>query len=205
MKTPATTKEIPYIQRFLRASGLYKDRIDGIWGKNSREALEKFERMYFEFRDNLAEFDTRSESNIKTLTLTTQVYARLFLLNLRDKGWDVRIISGTRTYDEQNALYAQGRTVKGAKVTNAKAGESWHNFGLAWDVGIFRDGGREYVLDVKEYAKLAQDAKLIGIPNLVCGIDWKGFPDPPHYHIQPSGWTISSIKEAFDSGLRFPT
>lgn len=39
-----------------------------------------------------------------------------------------------RTFAEQDALYAQGRTKKGAKVTNAKGGQSYHNYGLAVDI-----------------------------------------------------------------------
>ena len=40
---------------------------------------------------------------------------------------------GTRTYEEQNALYAQGRTAPGKIVTNARGGQGAHNFGLATD------------------------------------------------------------------------
>lgn len=44
-----------------------------------------------------------------------------------------------RTYAEQNALYAQGRTAPGAKVTQAKGGQSYHNFGLAIDIVLVVD------------------------------------------------------------------
>ena len=46
----------------------------------------------------------------------------------------VRIAQGLRTFAEQDALYAQGRTKPGAKVTNAKGGQSIHNYGLAVDI-----------------------------------------------------------------------
>ena len=49
-------------------------------------------------------------------------------------GVEVRIVQGLRTIDEQNALYAQGRTKPGKKVTNAKGGQSYHNYGLAVDI-----------------------------------------------------------------------
>lgn len=45
----------------------------------------------------------------------------------------IRITQGLRTFEEQNALYAQGRTKSGRKVTNAKGGQSYHNYGLAVD------------------------------------------------------------------------
>jgi len=45
-----------------------------------------------------------------------------------------RVTAGMRTWAEQNALYAQGRTIPGNIVTNARGGESWHNYGVAVDV-----------------------------------------------------------------------
>ena len=51
----------------------------------------------------------------------------------------VRIVQGLRTIDEQNELYAQGRTKPGAIVTKAKGGSSFHNYGLAIDFAILTD------------------------------------------------------------------
>src|SRR5205814_6706568 len=51
----------------------------------------------------------------------------------------VRIVQGLRTIDEQNALYAQGRTKDGQIVTNAKGGSSYHNYGLAFDFAVMYD------------------------------------------------------------------
>src|SRR5262249_15602171 len=61
--------------------------------------------------------DTRSETNIATLKSWVQPVARQFIQALRSRGIDARVISGTRSYDEQNALYAQGRTTPGRIVT----------------------------------------------------------------------------------------
>ena len=44
-----------------------------------------------------------------------------------------------RTFAEQDALYAQGRTKGGLKVTNAKGGQSYHNYGLAIDIVLLID------------------------------------------------------------------
>ena len=43
------------------------------------------------------------------------------------------IVQSLRTFPEQNALYAQGRTKPGPRVTKAKGGQSYHNYGLAID------------------------------------------------------------------------
>ena len=44
------------------------------------------------------------------------------------------VVQGLRDWKQQDADYAQGRTVPGRIVTNAPAGHSWHEFGLAVDV-----------------------------------------------------------------------
>jgi peptidoglycan L-alanyl-D-glutamate endopeptidase CwlK len=46
------------------------------------------------------------------------------------------LTSGYRSKKEQNELYAQGRSKPGQVVTNAKAGQSYHNYGLAVDFVI---------------------------------------------------------------------
>lgn len=58
----------------------------------------------------------------------------------------IRIVQGLRTIEEQNELYAQGRTKPGNKVTNAKGGSSYHNYGLALDFAILidKDGSGTY-------------------------------------------------------------
>ena len=48
-------------------------------------------------------------------------------------GIDVIITSTYRDAESQNELYAQGRTKPGKKVTNAKAGQSYHNWRVAFD------------------------------------------------------------------------
>jgi len=53
---------------------------------------------------------------------------------------DLLVTSTYRDNESQNALYAQGRTAPGKKVTNAKAGESWHNYRCAVDVVPLRSG-----------------------------------------------------------------
>lgn len=47
---------------------------------------------------------------------------------------------GIRTFEQQDDLYAQGRTKPGLKVTNAKSGESPHNYGCASDWTLWENG-----------------------------------------------------------------
>lgn len=128
-------------------------------------------------------FDDRSEVQLATLHPDAQKVARSFLGAAKaisaKVGCDVKIISGTRSYMEQDALYARGRTTPGKKVTNAPAGHSNHNFGIAFDIGIFR--GKEYCDEHPLYRELGTLGKSLG---LEWGGDWK-FVDEPHYQMRP--------------------
>lgn len=55
----------------------------------------------------------------------------------------VQITSGYRSFAEQNKLYAQGRTAPGKIVTNAKGGQSNHNYGLAIDYVLLSADGKK--------------------------------------------------------------
>jgi peptidoglycan L-alanyl-D-glutamate endopeptidase CwlK len=56
-----------------------------------------------------------------------------FINRCKAQGIDVIITSTYRDGASQNALYAQGRTTAGKKVTNARAGQSYHNWRVAFD------------------------------------------------------------------------
>jgi len=90
--------------------------------------------------------DPRSESNVATLLPAAQEKAREFMEKCATAmfPYTVKIICGTRTYEEQNELYKQGRETSGDIRTNARGGYSYHNFGIAFDVGIF-DWQKKYI------------------------------------------------------------
>ncbi len=95
--------------------------------------------------------------------------------------WKTFITDGFRSYAEQNALYAKGRTSSGKVFTNAKGGQSWHNFGLAVDIAFQKDGKLSYANT--HYNKIVPIAKRLG---LKWGGDWKNFPDKPHFEYHPN-------------------
>jgi len=89
-----------------------------------------------------------------------------------------------RSNDEQNALYAQGRTKKGSIVTNAQAGQSPHNYNrsAAFDIAFISVGKK---LDWnKKYFRLFADIIVKIQPLVVCGIDFKSIPDAPHFELK---------------------
>ncbi|MCK9587898.1 MAG: M15 family metallopeptidase [Terrimicrobiaceae bacterium] len=143
-------------------------------------------------------FDERTEYNIATLHPKVQMKARDFMelavQQMERDGAVVKIISGNRSYSEQDALYAQGRTKPGRIVTNARGGYSNHNFGTAWDVGIFKNG--KYLDDSPLYQKLGVIGQSLG---LEWGGAWKSIQDEPHFEMK-TGLTMAEKRSRLASG-----
>ena len=141
-------------------------------------------------------FDDRSERNLKTLLPGAERAARKFLAAVRAAGIDARIISGTRTYAEQQALFDQGRTKPGPRVTNARPGQSNHNFGIAWDIGIFSDSS-DYLEDSPLYRKAGAIGKAMGLD---WGGDWAKIRDEPHFEVK-TGLSMAQKRERVAKGI----
>jgi len=110
-------------------------------------------------------------------------------------------ISGLRTYVQQEDLYAQGRTKPGNVVTNARGGQSPHNFGIAAD--LVRDGYMERAGIQPDYRPESYD--MIGPLALKHGLVWGGtwrFKDLPH--VQWPGFVTSEqlepLRKAYEAG-----
>ena len=121
------------------------------------------------------------------------------LTEAKARGLSVAMHMGLRTPEQQDALYAKGRTVPGSIVTNAKGYESWHCLGLAADI-VFKDEKGNWTWSDKcDWDALGQVGKLFG---LSWGGDWSRFPDLPHFQMTGK---IPSIKEAqkilFEKGI----
>lgn len=135
------------------------------------------------FDNEIGKIDSRSEANISTLHPRLQPLARSLVIHCKKAGMIIKIISGTRTIAEQDAIYAQGRTTPGKIVTRVKGGYSNHNFGVAFDVGIFEDN--HYIPDSPQYRKIGRIGMDLG---LEWGGNWKGLVDEPHFQLMPD-WT----------------
>jgi peptidoglycan L-alanyl-D-glutamate endopeptidase CwlK len=103
-----------------------------------------------------------------------------------DETLAIRVVQGLRTIEEQDALYAQGRTTPGSIVTKAKGGSSYHNYGLAIDIcWLYKqdDGSYKYD-DVKSWKQGGNFRKVIEIfkaSGYTWGGDFKSIPDGPHF------------------------
>jgi peptidoglycan L-alanyl-D-glutamate endopeptidase CwlK len=131
--------------------------------------------------DSTDKVDDRSEKNIATLVPQVQGYARALIHAASSVGIEIKVISGTRTFAEQDALYARGRTIPNTDiVTNARGGHSNHNFGIAFDIGVFENGA---------YQGQSQKYKAIGALGTQLGLTWGGswttFHDEPHFELRP--------------------
>ena len=188
-------EDVVYQQRFLKSAGLYEGAIDGIWGPKTDAAHDAFLEASNEAADELGRFDHRTERNLDLLQIPAQHAARRFMSAVTGKGIDARIISGTRSYDEQNELFRQGRFGNpGPRVTNARGGQSRHNFGIAWDIGIFEGG--KYLTEAAPYNRAAE----VGMTKEIeWGGDWKSFQDRPHYQLALP-LKVSEVRERFEAG-----
>lgn len=194
--------DILFLQRLLKSSGLYTGKLDGIWGPKTEAAVNAFENKSTAIAAELGVFDIRTEMNIYTLHLAAQREARIFMNTLWAAGINAKIISGTRTYFEQNELFKKGRYGNPPpRVTNARGGGSNHNFGIAWDIGIFTSTGG-YITKVSVYNEAAQIVLAAQINSLAWGGNWTSFVDPPHYQLATS-LTTSQVREKFEKGLAY--
>ncbi|KPC97761.1 Peptidoglycan L-alanyl-D-glutamate endopeptidase CwlK precursor [Geobacillus sp. BCO2] len=84
----------------------------------------------------LVELLFRAEKRLSGLHPLVADKARALIRKAYEEGIYIIITQGFRTIEEQNRLYALGRTKPGRIVTNARGGYSYHNFGLAFDVCV---------------------------------------------------------------------
>lgn len=102
-------------------------------------------------------------------------------------GYPVRIVEGYRSIERQNELYSQGRTKPGKIVTNAKGGESFHNYGVAVDFVFLKEG---YNASDKLWKTLGAVGEAVGFE---WGGDWKVFVDKPHFEMK-LGYTLKDFQ-----------
>jgi len=189
------------IRAIQRATG---QEPDGIFGPLTAAAVLRVIRAQEPADGGQAQevdgIDARSEATFATLDAKARPRFEDFLLLAKATaatyGCDYVAIGGNRTWEEQAELYALGRTKAGRKVTNARPGYSWHNYGVAADFGVFR--GKAYLdntdapLAAKVHAACAVHAKACG---LEWGGHWKKLVDLPHYQ-------VAHLPQSPDAGFR---
>jgi peptidoglycan LD-endopeptidase CwlK len=108
----------------------------------------------------------------------------------RAAGLQVHVFEANRTTARQAALYAQGRTEPGPVVTRARAGFSWHQYGVAADL-VF-DGapeeGVQWSWDGDYVGEKKGDYERLGAIMQMAGLEWYGavgapFIEMPHFQL----------------------
>ena len=116
----------------------------------------------------------------------------------------VRFSFTYRTNEKQDALYAQGRTKPGSKVTNAKGGSSYHNYGLAIDIAFIVDTNGDGTYETSSWdikkdwdndkvSDWTECVKIFQKHGWEWGGNWVTFKDLPHFQ-KTFGYSIAKLK-----------
>lgn len=113
---------------------------------------------------------------IEDLVPELQTLFHEFSIAMHDEGLQFIVTCTYRPQEEQDALYAQGRTKPGRKVTWTL--KSKHTERTAFDIAMMKDG--KITWDSKEYDRPGEIGESVG---LEWGGRWKT-PDKPHFQLK---------------------
>jgi peptidoglycan L-alanyl-D-glutamate endopeptidase CwlK len=132
--------------------------------------------------------------------------------NLLGKGARLRFAYVYRSNELQNKLFNQR-----PKVTNAKGGQSIHNYGLAFDIVLLYDNDNNGTFEEASWSMIRdfdKDSKadFMEIVNYFKGKgwswggDWKSFKDAPHFEVKGYKWQdLQKLPKKKDSnGIEYP-
>ncbi len=193
----ALFNEVIRVQNKLNSLQFNAGAPDGIYGPRTRDTVRRFQSVNgLVMNGNVAprtrqqlfnpnppdDFSKRpTNNNIDALNPYVATLARRFLALCAQNGLDVRIYSVFRSWDDQDAYYAQGRTAPGPIVTDAMGGDSYHNWGLAFDAAPLTNG----TVNWNDMAKFNQMGRLGEQVGLEWGGNWKTvyskLVDQPHF------------------------
>lgn len=117
-----------------------------------------------------------------------------FIASCAKHNIDVLITSTYRDAESQNALYAQGRTTAGKIVTNAKGGQSFHNWKVAFDFVPIVNGKAQW-MDADLFNKCGEIGESVG---LEWAGRWKKFKEMAHFQ-----YTYGLTLADFQAGKTF--
>jgi peptidoglycan L-alanyl-D-glutamate endopeptidase CwlK len=120
-----------------------------------------------------------------------------WMSDVEDKlGLEIYPTSGFRTYAEQARLHANNSG-------NAKPGYSYHNFGLAIDVNVKKDG--KIIIVKNDTLAKWKDSGVVDAARKV-GLEWIGkfgtYHDPVHFQYELGSKTTSDLRASYDAGKK---
>lgn len=127
------------------------------------------------------------------LLLPVKIRALNLIHECKALGVDLAVTCTYRDAAAQEELYAQGRTADGKIVTNARAGQSYHQYRVAFDVVPLRNGK-------PVWGTAGADGELwqrIGEIGEAQGLEWAGrwkrFREFPHFQFT-GGLTLADFQ-----------
>ena len=181
------SKTINAVKRFQSVNGII---MDGIVNPRTRQQLFNPDP-----KDN---YSTRlSSTDLSALDPYVSSLATKFLDLCTASNLNVIIVVTFRSWDDQDVVYAQGRTQPGVIVTDAKAGDSYHNWGLAFDCAPVENGVIAWD-DINTFNIMGNLGQQVG---LEWGGNWTTFDinilDTPHFQ-----YTFGLTTEQLSDGAR---
>lgn len=189
LKLGMSGEDVKTLQANLTTLGYALGTIDGKFGNMTKAAVKAFQASWKLVADGVVGKLTQAtladalkrKSELGKWKLIPELELKCFNF-IRDclfAGYDIKITDGFRTYDQQKALYAKGRTKPGPKVTNAKPGTSLHEFGKAFDTAF--NGSVPYPNDDTKWKAVADIGTSCG---LISGFYFTTFKDRPHFEVK---------------------
>ena len=157
--------------------------------KQDKPTLQRINLLHPKLRDEALKIYEEAEDNLNNYRL--------------------RFTYTLRTFQEQELLFSQGRTRPGKIVTNARAGKSFHNYGLSSDICLLSPDGKMATWDtVKDFDNdgIADWMEVVAVFKKYgweAGIDWKTFKDAPHFQ-KAFGYNIHQLLDKYKAGDFIP-
>ncbi len=195
LKEGMKSQEVLTLQVYLKGLGYFTHELTSYFGSITKQSVKDFQKANGLVSDGivgkatwakLLDLISKKKSKVEK-TGQYQLYplverARIaFIEACRLQGEEIKVTEGYRSIERQNELYKQR-----SKVTNAKGGQSFHNWGVAFDVCFTHTGYKG------NWAKIGKIGKALG---LEWGGDFKSIVDKPHFQL-----TLGYKLKDFQSG-----
>ena len=152
--------------------------------------------LYLARRKIYRHFDYKTDLLLLSLDSKFRKKVRQLLTKAKKQGIELRVTSAYRDCREQDELYAKGRTASGKIVTNARCGQSSHNYKKAVDVVEFKNG--KALWTNSNWERIGEIGESVG---LEWGGRWRSFTDKPHFQ-DLGGRTVASLyREYQETGI----
>lgn len=133
----------------------------------------------------LSDVLARADRRLKVTGMDKDVIeiTRDVIKEMHEEGIYICVAQAYRSIAEQNALYAKGRTVAGSIVTNARGGQSNHNYGVAVDLCIYPNTFSRVEFLQPSDARMKKIVSAMKRRGMKWGGDWASFRDYPHFEL----------------------